>query len=447
VFARQSTARTFLIGPVLDSAGAAVTTCVIGDFKISVNGGNLAALNGSATLTHRAGGQYSLAATTSDFGTVGTAQFALDKGTDACQPVAFDVLEEAVYDALIASGATGQLPANVTAMANNVITASAINAAAFTAAKFHTDYFTATAAAIWNALTSGLTMVGSIGKLLVDNINATISSRAAPGDEMDLVDAPNADARQAIATTMEAAILNEGDSTALLAAIAAKVEEFVINDGDSAATMQAIATAVWANATRELTSGANLPTAGEIAEAVLDEAIAGHLDAGTVGNAIYVGATQASEANAAVAALHNLSSTDVQNAAAAALVAIHLDHLFAAAYDPANKPGVADALLNELVENDGGVARFTANALEQSPGSSAPTANENADALLDRLDAIENGLTLRKAFRGFAAVLFGKASGSGTPSIKFRSAVTDDKERVVMAAAGNNRTSVTLDLD
>lgn len=35
--------------------------------------------------------------------------------------------------------------------------------------------------AIWDALTSALTAVGSIGKLLVDNINATISSRLASG--------------------------------------------------------------------------------------------------------------------------------------------------------------------------------------------------------------------------------------------------------------------------
>lgn len=38
---------------------------------------------------------------------------------------------------------------------------------------------TSVAAAIWNALTSGLSTVGSIGKLLVDNVNATISSRLA----------------------------------------------------------------------------------------------------------------------------------------------------------------------------------------------------------------------------------------------------------------------------
>lgn len=34
--------------------------------------------------------------------------------------------------------------------------------------------------AIWDALTSALTTVGSIGKLIVDNVNATISSRATP---------------------------------------------------------------------------------------------------------------------------------------------------------------------------------------------------------------------------------------------------------------------------
>jgi len=51
----------------------------------------------------------------------------------------------------------------------------------------------------------------------------------------------------------------------------------------------------------------------------------------------------------------------------AAIETYHLDHLLAADYDPASKPGVATALLNELVENDGGVSRFTENALEQGP--------------------------------------------------------------------------------
>lgn len=71
-----------------------------------------------------------------------------------------------------------------------------------------------------------------------------------------------------------------------------------------------------------------------------------------------------------------------------ALTDIHLDHLLAATYDPASKPGAADALLNELVENDGGVSRYTANALEQAPtGGSAPTAAAIADAVWDEAQA------------------------------------------------------------
>jgi phage baseplate assembly protein W len=58
---------------------------------------------------------------------------------------------------------------------------------------------------------------------------------------------------------------------------------------------------------------------------------------------------------------------EVQSEVQDAIVVNHLDHLLAADYDPAAKPGVATALLNELVESDAGVSRFTTNALEQAP--------------------------------------------------------------------------------
>lgn len=71
---------------------------------------------------------------------------------------------------------------------------------------------------------------------------------------------------------------------------------------------------------------------------------------------------------------------EVQSEVQDAIEANHLDHLLAADYDPASKPGVATALLNELVESDLGVSRFTANALEQAPsgggGGDATAANQ-----------------------------------------------------------------------
>lgn len=60
------------------------------------------------------------------------------------------------------------------------------------------------ATSVWASLTSALTTVGSIGKLLVDRIDAAISTRSTlgAGAQMDLVDTPNATARAALATAV-----------------------------------------------------------------------------------------------------------------------------------------------------------------------------------------------------------------------------------------------------
>ena len=80
---------------------------------------------------------------------------------------------------------------------------------------------------------------------------------------------------------------------------------------------------------------------------------------------------------------NDLSAAEVNAEVDTALTDIHLDHLFQTDYDPAAKPGVATALLNELVESDGGVSRFTANAIENwvkgtltivEPSAGAPSA-------------------------------------------------------------------------
>jgi len=51
-----------------------------------------------------------------------------------------------------------------------------------------------------DVLSAGLTVVGSIGKRLVDYVDAAISGRAAPGAQMDIVNAPNATGIAAIST-------------------------------------------------------------------------------------------------------------------------------------------------------------------------------------------------------------------------------------------------------
>jgi hypothetical protein len=79
-------------------------------------------------------------------------------------------------------------------------------------------------------------------------------------------------------------------------------------------------------------------------------------------------------------------------------------------------------------------------------GSTAPTSIENADALLDRLNAIETGLTVRQTLRLITAVLGGKVSGAGTGSEVFR-ATDDSKDRVTVTVdSSGNRSNVTTDL-
>lgn len=77
--------------------------------------------------------------------------------------------------------------------------------------------------------------------------------------------------------------------------------------------------------------------------------------------------------------LNDITASQVNDQVDIALTDIHLDHLLAVDYDPASKPGVATALLNELIESDAGVSRYTANALEQAPAGGGGTADWTAD--------------------------------------------------------------------
>lgn len=149
---------------------------------------------------------------------------------------------------------------------------------------------------------------------------------AQAGDEMDLVDAPNATA---------VAVIQSGLSTL-----------------DAAGVRSAVGLAS-ANLDTQL---GDIPTVAEF------------------------------EARTILAASYStLTTADID----ARLAAIHLDHLLATDYDPASKPGVGTALLNELIENNAGVSRFTAAALAQAP-SGGTSAADIADAVWDEASADHN---------------------------------------------------------
>ena len=118
---KQNTAATVLVGPVLDSAGAAVTNAVIGDFQITKNGTS-AAMASPATRTHSHNGFYLLSLATGDTDTVGRLVISVNNTAQSMSTHRYMVLLPSVFDALItnATNSTGGLPA-----ATNTITALA----------------------------------------------------------------------------------------------------------------------------------------------------------------------------------------------------------------------------------------------------------------------------------------------------------------------------------
>lgn len=85
--------------------------------------------------------------------------------------------------------------------------------------------------------------------------------------------------------------------------------------------------------------------------------------------------------------------------------------------------------------------------LATSGYTAPPTAVQNADAYLDRADAIETGLTPRGAQRLTTTALSGKLSGAATATVTIRNAVADSKARITATVdADGNRSAITTDV-
>lgn len=203
--------------------------------------------------------------------------------------------------------------------------------------------------------------------------------------------------------------------------------------------------AVWSTAARLLTAGTNIVLAKGTGVTGLND-----LDAAGVRAAVGLGAadldtqlgdlpTNAELATAlaaaddaviaAVAALNNLDAAGVRTALG--MTAADLDTQLAAL--PTNAE-LATAL---AAADDAVIAAVAA--------LSIPTADANADALLDRVGGVETGYTVRQAMRIILAALAGKLSGAAGTTVSIRD-VGDTKDRVVaLVDADGNRTAVTLD--
>lgn len=242
---KQSTAVDVLIGPFVDSAdGYTAESGLSPAVKLSKNGQALAAKNDVTTPVHDADGYYNCELDATDTNTVGTLVLTV-VGSATSLPVRheFQVVEEATYDFLYASGATP---------------IADINAECDTAIS---DASLATAAAL-------ATVDSNVDAILVDT--AEIGAAGAGLTAVPWNAAWDAEVQSEVTDALNA---YDPPTKAEL-------------DGGFAAL--------------------NDPTAAAIADAVWDEAKAGHVGAGSFGEEV-----QAHALSSEVSALNDVSAADV----------------------------------------------------------------------------------------------------------------------------------------
>jgi hypothetical protein len=248
--------------------------------------------------------------------------------------------------------------------------------------------------AIWDALSSALTTVGSIGKRLVDDLTGDIYARlGSPAGASVSADI-------AAVKTDTAAVKVQTDK--LTFTVSNQVDSNVLDWKSSTAP------AMTGDAYARLGAPAGASVSADIAAVkVVDDAIKAKTD--------------------------NLPSDPAD------------------ASDIATSFGTVNTTLGTIagyIDTEVAAIKAKTDNLPAAPAAvgDIPTADQNADALLDRSDAIETGLTPRGSFRLAMAALAGKLSGNGTTTVTIRN-VGDTKDRITATIDGSkNRTAVSTDV-
>lgn len=286
--------QTFKFAFLVEESGTSnpktTPTLAAADFRISINGGSLVALTNTPTNTPAGSAWVEVilaAAETTSAGVGGIIRF---------QSIDASGNEWKYWGCLIPVFANEQASTgDPMTLADGAITAAKIASDAITDAKVASDVTIASVTNpvtvgtnndktgyrlsstgvqdIWDALTSALSTVGSVGKLLADNINTTISSRLASASysappsvsairtEMDNNSAKLANLDEPVSSRLASASYSAPPSAATIASTvwASSVR--------SLTTYGSLIGDIWSYATRTLTSsGAGGATAAEVWE-------------------------------------------------------------------------------------------------------------------------------------------------------------------------------------
>lgn len=376
LFLKQSTAFTETFGPILDSTGAEYTGGVIGDLSISKNGTE-AAMAAAATLTHTSNGHYALVGTTGNSDTLGRTTIRINKAGYQAPVKEYMVLPATVFDALVTNAAGGANGLLLSLASNQVDVGKLLGTAWLTPAVAGTPDVNAKQIGGQTAsLNANNLLKVSLNDVLATALTESGAGRlaaaikkffdvATPASTMELLTAVTT------LTTYTGNTPQTGDAfarlgapagasvSADLVAINAKTTNLPaapasttnITAGTIATVTNAVTTgAISANA---ITAAAFAADAGaEIADAVWDEVLSGHIGVGSAGLALAAAGALGSPLDAAgVRAAVGLASANLDTQIAAvktdtAAVKVQTDKLV---FTTVNKLDVGLYLVNGQV--------------------------------------------------------------------------------------------------
>lgn len=292
---KQSTATTLLLGPFVDDADGktAETSLTISQADVLLwkeGGTTLAQKNESTSCTHRSNGLYTCPLNTTDTNTLGI--LTVSVAESGALPVRHDyfVVPANVYDSLVAG--SDKLETDVAQFGGtNGTFASGIPAASLT-----TSAINAVADQVWDEAASGHVAAGSFGASNMVIRSATAQAGASTTITLDA----SASAVDGFYNNQRIVILS--GTGALQGRI---ISDYVGSTKVATVSSWAVNpdnTSVFAILPFGSIPGASAPTAGEVADAVWDEAISGHVTEGTFGAlaealGLHVGTAQAGGAS------------------------------------------------------------------------------------------------------------------------------------------------------
>ncbi len=359
---------------------------------------------------------------------------AMASGVVTATAIAADAITDAkvASDVTIASvtGAVGSVTGAVGSIATGGIAAASFAAGAIDAAAIATDAIGALELAAGAASEIATAVRTELGTEL-GRIDVATSTRLATSGYTAPLDAAGTRSAVGLASANLDTQLDALPTNAELATALGTADDAVL-------AQVALVKAKTDNIPASPAAVSDIPTAAANADAVWDEAIAGHLGAGSTGEALDNAGAAGSPPSVSDIA------DEVQTRTIAGVT------LVATTTNLTNAPTAGDltATMKTSVTTAATAATptVTAGTVSDKTGYALTSGERTSIATAVWASVMEGSRTALGYMRGFGAALLGKASGMATTTATFRD-VDDSKDRIVATVdADGNRSAITLDL-